>query len=247
MVFLLQVSEVMEGALAGTGDRIQIGDRVVSVDGTSSATLSPQEAVKLMEDSSSSHMVVLTRTENDNEAPPAPQAPPPTLPVSAPPDIPLEKQEEDGVNEQELTTSDAIDIEIETVKTEMQDLNIDDENPDVLQDNMVETDKTESVETHPENGDNLDNQGGPGSYPTPASISVTIPDQAEVSSPQGSQDSGVDMPSPLQILPNVEEAVDKEKLTLNTGDQLSNGDLKQGQITILSVDYLLNFTKIILV
>ena len=243
MVFLLQVSEVMEGALAGTGDRIQVGDTVVSVDGTSSATLSPEEAVKLMEDSSSSHMVVLTRTEDDSEAPPAPQAPPPTLPVSAPPDIPLEKQEEDGVNERELTTSDAIDIEIETVKTEMQDLNVDDVNPDVLQDNMVETDKTESVETYPENGDNLDNRGGPGSYPTPASISVTIPDQAEVSSPQGSQDSGVD----LTILPNREEAVDKEKLTLNTGDQLSNGDLKQGQLTILSVDYLLNFTKIILV
>ena len=233
----------MEGALAGTGDHIQVGDRVVSVDGTSSATLSPQEAVKLMEDSSSSHMVVLTRTEDDSEAPPAPQAPPPTLPVSAPPDIPKEKQEEEGVNERELTTSAAIDIEIETVKTEMQDLNIDDVNPDVLQDNMVETDKTESVETHPENSDNLDKRGGPGSDPTPASISVTIPDQAEVSSPQGSQDSGVD----LTILPNVEEADDKEKLALKTGDQLSNGDLKQGQLTILSVDYLLNFTKIILV
>ena len=222
----------MEGALAGTGDHIQVGDTVVSVDGTSSATLSPQEAVKLMEDSTSSHKVVLTRTEDDSEAPPAPQAPPPTLPVSAPPDIPLEKQEEDGVNEGDLITTDAIDIEIETVKTEVQDLNVDDETQDPLQGNMGESDQKEAVETHPENGDDHNNRGGPESYPTPASISVTIPDQVEVSSPQGSQDSGVDMPSPLQILPNVEEAVNKEKLTLNTGDQLSNGDLKQGQLTI---------------
>ncbi|XP_061173402.1 uncharacterized protein LOC133182573 [Saccostrea echinata] len=209
----LMISEVMEGGLADREGHIQKGDKVISLDGMSTASLSPEAVMNGINNTLSSHVIVLTRAgeESDNsEAPPTPEAPPPALPVSQPPDIPKEDEIKDvktGSSVEELSGSES---ENKITQEKIHDLKV--EIP------------SENVDTHEDNKQNSDLEViGPGECERTDSITVTIP---EVSSPQGSQDSGVEMPSPLDSQSTVVDTASTEK-PYETEQLLSNGELNQ--------------------
>lgn len=231
--FLFQVSEVMEGSLAEREGHIQLGDKVVSVDGVSASSLSPNAVMNEIEDSSSGHVIVLTRLEEDSEAPPpTPQAPPPTLPVSAPPDVPSEELGNDVVEDKACDDFDGVVNDSENDKTELKV-----ERPTENVESDINASETDFTVNGPENSVNSDELEKHEHNLIPDSISVTIPDLDEVSSPQGSQDSGVDtqdsgmdIPSPLGTLSSTEDSVAKErpKVDIEEKQPLSNGDHNQG-------------------
>lgn len=233
-----QVSGVMEGSLAEREGHIQLGDKFVSVDGVLASSLSPEAVMNEMEDSSSGHVIVLTRLEEDTEAPPpTPLAPPPTLPVSAPPDVPSEEPGTNVVEDEACNDFDGVVTDSENVELKM-------ERPTENVDSDIKASEADFTVNGPENSVNSNELEKHESNLTPDSISVTIPDLAEVSSPQGSQDSGVDTqdsgvdtqdsgvdsPSPLGTLTSTEDSDAKErpKVDIEEKQPLSNGDRNQG-------------------
>lgn len=228
----------MEGSLAEREGHIQLGDKFVSVDGVSASSLSPEAVMNEMEDSSSGHVIVLTRLEEDTEAPPpTPLAPPPTLPVSAPPDVPSEEPGPNVVEDEACSDFDGVVNDNENVELKV-------ERPIENVDSDIKASETDFTVNGPENSVNSNELEKHESTLTPDSISVTIPDLAEMSSPQGSQDSGVDTqdsgvdtqdsgvdsPSPLGTLTSTEDSDAKErpKVDIEEKQPLSNGDCNQG-------------------
>lgn len=219
----------MEGSLAEREGHIQLGDKFVSVDGVSASSLSPEAVMNEMEDSSSGHVIVLTRLEEDTEAPPpTPLAPPPTLPVSAPPDVPSEELGPNVVEDEACSDFDGVVNDNVELKVERPIENVDSD---------IKASETDFTVNGPENSVNSNELEKHESTLTPDSISVTIPDLAEVSSPQGSQDSGVDTqdsgvdsPSALGTLSNIDDSDAKErpKVDVEEKQPLSNGDHNQG-------------------
>lgn len=221
----------MEGSLAEREGHIQLGDKFVSVDGVSASSLSPEAVMNEMEDSSSGHVIVLTRLEEDTEAPP------PTLPVSAPPDVPSEEPGPNVVEDEACSDFDGVVNDNENVELKV-------ERPIENVDSDIKASETDFTVNGPENSVNSNELEKHESTLTPDSISVTIPDLAEVSSPQDSQDSGVDTqdsgvdtqdsgvdsPSPLGTLTSTEDSDAKErpKVDIEEKQPLSNGDRNQG-------------------
>eukprot|EP00105_Crassostrea_gigas_P042246 XP_019926394.1 PREDICTED: uncharacterized protein LOC105336776 isoform X2 [Crassostrea gigas] len=244
----LIVSGVMEGSLAEREGHIQLGDKFVSLDGVSASSLSPEAVMNEMEDSSSGHVIVLTRLEEDTEAPPpTPLAPPPTLPVSAPPDVPSEEPGPNVVEDEACNDFDGVVNDNENVELKV-------ERPIENVDSDIKASETDFTVNGPENSVNSNELEKHESTLTPDSISVTIPDLAEVSSPQGSQDSGVDTqdsgvdtqdsgvdsPSALGTLSNIEDSDAKErpKVDVEEKQPLSNGDHNQVSSPISPLDSL---------
>jgi hypothetical protein len=278
----------MSGSVADMEGHIQVGDKVVSIDGVSTASLSPKTAMNGIDTSISGHIIVLTKVEEDSsdtEAPPAPEAPPPQLPLTAPPGVPIEEMEAinrtpdsvidnteeaeaidrtpdpvidnteeveanigikpdsvmEDLRESETNGQEILDSEVEVIgitpdsmmvnskETETSRQEILDSKVELLNENKDKVAK--SSENLNESGAELDKLAINENNWTTDSLNVTIPSNLEVSSPQGSQDSGLGMPSPLDTQSSLEESTPTEKPKEDDGkveQSISNGDLNQG-------------------